>query len=558
MKLAVFHYHLRPGGVTGVVTEACIALGRYGRLIEDVVLVCGSDENTDSVLARIRAAAPALPVSVRIHPELRYASDQNGTSPAALEARIAGLLRAEYLSPDVVWWVHNYHLGKNPPFTAALVSVLQTEPAQRAVLHIHDFPECGRLENLAELRSHLQGTVYPTAPNIAYATINYRDRSLLIEAGIPRDRVFALPNPVEPPDTRSRGAAGAVRGCAPDGAPPRQEVLERLRDAFGDRFPFVDPDAPLVLYPVRAIRRKNVFEAGFLARLLGTDLGHTPNLIVTLPGTSPLEKPYSDMVEAAFEAGVLPGLAGVGADLDKAGLGFSDLMSAADLVVSTSVQEGFGYAFFEAPGRGVPIAARYLDVLDGLGHLFTPYPHAFYRELRVPFESPSIDSIRALLRIRYDEQLERSTASMPAPVRKQLESEVEDMLAAPTIDFSFLMPQIQYAYARDLADEGFANEVRALNFEVLGPMIRVLHGTRSLARPADLIREELGYERYAARVVELIESLSRRVPQGTTETVGNAAPRSSAEDEQDPIQRRLIDAFAHKEYVRLLYGPVGE
>ncbi|MFO7781694.1 MAG: glycosyltransferase family 1 protein, partial [Spirochaetia bacterium] len=287
MKLAVFHYHLRQGGVTGVVTQACIALGLHSDAVDEVILVTGSDENTDTVISRIQSASPELEVSVRVHPEIAYVSEQSDVSMPALEARIVSILTENYLSEDIVWWVHNYHLGKNPPFTSALIDVLETEPGQRAIFQIHDFPECARFENLAELRTHMSGSVYPVLPNLAYATINLRDRRLLIEAGIPESAVVALPNPVPSPSTGGASTAGPAPQNTGTGAPDRREVLHRLGAACGDRFPRFDPDGLLVLYPVRAIRRKNVLEAGFLTRLLNTELSPPANLILTLPGTSP-------------------------------------------------------------------------------------------------------------------------------------------------------------------------------------------------------------------------------------------------------------------------------
>jgi hypothetical protein len=561
MKLAVFHYHLRQGGVTGVVTQACIALGLHSDAVDEVILITGSEENTDAVISRIRSASPGLAVEVRVHPEVGYVSEQSDVSMPQLEARIVSILTENYLSEDIVWWVHNYHLGKNPAFTSALIDVLETEPGQRAIFQIHDFPECARFENLAELRAHVTGSVYPVLPNLAYATINLRDRHLLTEAGIPDSAVVALPNPVSAPSAAGAPSAGAAPGGTVARGPDRREVLHRLGAACGDRFPRFDPDGLLVLYPVRAIRRKNVLEAGFLTRLLNTELSPPANLILTLPGTSPLEKPYSDMVEAAFEGGILPGMAGIESEVEAAGLSFEDLARTADLVVSTSVQEGFGYAFFEAPLRGTPLAARYLDVLNGLDHLFEGHVHAFYRELRVPFESPSIDSIRAILRVRYDEYLDRASQSMPDATRRRVAAEIGEMLDAATIDFSFLMPQIQYAYAKDLADEGFANEVRSLNFEVIGPLLKLLESPGPAGAASD-INEELGYAPYVARFEKLLARLGERTRSGNG-THGSGHIESGREDTRpadgpDPVQARLLEAFAHKDYFRLIYGAVGE
>ncbi|NBB89799.1 MAG: hypothetical protein GVY23_01165, partial [Spirochaetes bacterium] len=178
-----------------MITQACVALGLHANAVDEVILITGSQENTETVRARIQSAAPDLRVSVRVHPEIGYVSEQSHlTMPvpmpmALLEERIASILTESYLSEEIVWWVHNYHLGKNPAFTSALIDILENEPGQRAIFQIHDFPECARFENLAELRAHVTGSIYPVLPNLAYATINFRDRRLLTEAGIPDSAV---------------------------------------------------------------------------------------------------------------------------------------------------------------------------------------------------------------------------------------------------------------------------------------------------------------------------------------------------------------------------------
>ena len=52
-----------------------------------------------------------------------------------------------------------------------------------------------------------------------------------------------------------------------------------------------DPEKPVFLYPVRAIRRKNIFEAALIAMIAGNG----GNLIQTLPGISDQEIKYSNL-----------------------------------------------------------------------------------------------------------------------------------------------------------------------------------------------------------------------------------------------------------------------
>ncbi len=103
----------------------------------------------------------------------------------------------------------------------------------------------------------------------------------------------------------------------------------RLACAFRDRSLSFHPESPLLLYPVRTVRRRNVLEAG---------------LLVSLPGLKRTEIVYSRLVEQCFHEGLIPGLWGIGEDLAEAGLSFRDTVQASDLVVSTAVRDGCGAA----------------------------------------------------------------------------------------------------------------------------------------------------------------------------------------------------------------------
>ncbi|HSO19485.1 MAG TPA: hypothetical protein VLT88_08515, partial [Desulfosarcina sp.] len=109
-----------------------------------------------------------------------------------------------------------------------------------------------------------------------------------------------------------------------------------------------------VLYPVRAIRRKNLGEAILLSLFLGPDR----RVLVTQPPNSPADKAsYRDWtawvrrkrLPVDFEAG-----------LEK---DFLSLLKGADSVISTSVAEGFGLAFLEPWIAGRPMWGRRLDAI---------------------------------------------------------------------------------------------------------------------------------------------------------------------------------------------------
>ena len=257
--------------------------------ISEFRLVTGEEEGTAAAMERIRDglerdAADRLRLDVL--PELAYA-EQGGSGAAAGEVeRTAERLEARY-DKDTLWWVHNYHLGKNPVFTAALMRAAGGG-RRNMLFHIHDFPECGRRENRERLDGVLEGPPYPNGPHIRYAVINERDRRILADGGL-GDAVSLLSNPVPRPP-QGEGGGSALRAA--------------LAERCGKDNPGFMPDAPILLYPVRAIRRKNVLEAALLARVLD----EPANLIVTLKGESDQEKGYSSAVEGAFRDGSIPGV----------------------------------------------------------------------------------------------------------------------------------------------------------------------------------------------------------------------------------------------------------
>jgi len=215
MKIVVAHYHLRTGGVTSVIINACLALERKGH---EVCVVSG-EKPTDDI-------ASCLPPVIVVD-ELGYAAHAHANVAETVLTKTTQLLGGE---PDV-WHIHNHNLGKGPglPLLVELLAGRQTP----MVLQPHDFAEDGRPKNYIRLNnwSSQQNTslaerLYPQADSIRYAVLNHRDLKVLSAAGMPA--VNLLPNAVDEED-------------------------ENIT---------VEPDqfSGLWIYPTRAIRRKNIGE----------------------------------------------------------------------------------------------------------------------------------------------------------------------------------------------------------------------------------------------------------------------------------------------------------
>ncbi|MEX2444184.1 MAG: hypothetical protein WD492_11285 [Alkalispirochaeta sp.] len=552
MRVIIFHYHLLPGGVTGVIEHMTRALHRHSTTVDEIEIVSGSRENTDRL---------ALDEKVTVLPEIGYMSRQRLAEYAPVPAgghneadrggpvgqigeaevaagaevlarRISEELRARW-GGDNIWWIHNYHLGKNPAFTRAVLEIASAHPEQRIVLQIHDFPECGRYSNLRYLRQSGISDLYPALPNVTYVTINSRDRDYLRDAGV--GNVHYLPNPVPtgPASTDERRS---------------RDVRKRLAERFDAEFARFHRDDLFLLYPVRTIRRKNVFEAA----LLTMGLSQPASLVVTLPGVSQAEKQYSQMVQHAFQDGTIPGLWGIGTRLDEVGLTFEDVQHTADAIVSTSVQEGFGYQFIDPLLQGTPLVARRLPVLRDVEDLYQEWPHAFYQQIRVPNSSPSLSGPQALLRFRYTERIDRLAPHIPAEIVAQLHQDVDSMVDAETIDFSFLLPHMQFTYLKDMrGDTSFRREIRALNEDLFRQIENALHRRPGAAHSG--VEQRFGLVTFATQVDTILTALT--------------APNTALHHSEDPSSvhhpkgswrpatpsERLVATFATLEYQRLLY-----
>ncbi|MGY8690162.1 MAG: hypothetical protein ACKVHP_20800 [Verrucomicrobiales bacterium] len=219
MRLAILHYHLRPGGVTTVIEHAVAGMEAVGTA--DIV-VLSSESYTGDKLA-----------NVQLVPELAYHKDADAGSPESLADSLerAARLGLDGELPDV-WHCHNHSLGKNVHLPDALAILIRR--GYRCLLEIHDFAEDGRPDEYVVLsKSHV---AYPAIPSVHYGTINTRDRDFLIKAGLPESQVHDLPDPVI--------------------------IKQRAK-----RRPRKKNARPLLLYPTRGIRRKNMGETVLLAAL---------------------------------------------------------------------------------------------------------------------------------------------------------------------------------------------------------------------------------------------------------------------------------------------------
>ena len=310
MKIAFIHYHLKTGGVTTVLKQQLAAVSPS----HEVLVFTG-----DPADAQLNTEVIHLP-------ELAYSTDRKGTFHAAGVARqIFKAIQDRFNGRCDVLHLHNPTLAKNRQFLQ-IVKSLQIEGANM-FLQIHDFAEDGRPQAYFN-------EAYPA--DCHYGVVNQRDYKILRKAGLKQEGLHLVENTVNVPSL------------------VRQSETEKS----------------MVLYPIRAIRRKNIGEAVLLSLLLKPE----QNLAITLPPNSPADiKSYRDWKNFVQEQDL-------NVEFDR-GLDqkFEVLVLSADFLITTSITEGFGFSFLEPWlfgkllwGRKITDICRYFE-MNGihLEHLYS-------------------------------------------------------------------------------------------------------------------------------------------------------------------------------------------
>jgi glycosyltransferase involved in cell wall biosynthesis len=316
MKIAFLHYHLKTGGVTTVLKRQVSAL--QGRC--EILVLTGD-----------RAGA-TLPCRIEEIPGIGYDRPDICLPPPKITAdRVLKTLFDIWPKGCDVLHVHNPTLAKNKNFLQCIKHLQAC--GIRLFLQIHDFAEDGR-PGVYSRES------YPA--DCHYGVINGRDKRILIDAGLKVSGVHLIPNAIYPLTTGP--------GFFPE---------------------------KLVLYPVRAIRRKNIGEAVLLSLYLEQD----QYLGITQPPNSQTDiESYQDW-RTFVKKNRLKIQFNIGRRYD-----FAALAGAASSMVTTSIAEGFGFAFLEPWTAGKVLQGR------RLGNICTDFEgnglclNFLYDQLDVPLE----------------------------------------------------------------------------------------------------------------------------------------------------------------------------
>jgi glycosyltransferase involved in cell wall biosynthesis len=311
LKIAFIHYHLKTGGVTTVLRQ------QVESILDTCELLVLSGEPPES----------SFPCEVVHIPGLGYdISGRNLIKPESVATNVIEAIHSKWKDGCDLVHVHNPTLKKNTNFLKIL-NVLKKR-GLKLFLQIHDFAEDGRPLSYFAEEAYIE--------NCHYGVINSRDYNILLKTGLKKEGLHKIFNTITP-------------------------------------FNFDTKDVILknyILYPIRAIRRKNIGEA----ILLSLFFKKSASLVITLPPNSPGDmNSYEDWktfviendLNVIFEAGLTHE--------------FSDLILSSDFLITTSVTEGFGFSFLEPWtakkclwGRKLPdICQDFEQNLIRLDHLYT-------------------------------------------------------------------------------------------------------------------------------------------------------------------------------------------
>ncbi len=365
MKVALLHYHLKTGGVTTVIKRQVRAL--QGRC--ETVVLTGDRAKTQ------------LPSPVVEIPEIGY--DQAGEppySPGAIVDHILKSIRRVWPGGCDVLHIHNPTLAKNR-YLIQCINLLQSFGIP-LFLQIHDFAEDGRPQVYSR-------EAYPR--DCHYGVINIRDADILVSAGLKPTGVHLVPNAIESLPVAS------------------DRKLESC-----------------VVYPVRAIRRKNLGEAILLSLYLRAG----KSLHISQPPTS-----HGDM--AVYQDWQL--------FVKKRGLkvrfetgrqyGFPALVAAAESMVTTSITEGFGFSFLEPWTAGKMLWGRRLDNICPDFEKRGLCLDSLYDRLAIPVTWFDVDDF---LQAWRGAALRVSGSYGHGPAPERLDAYIDGILKVGRVDFGIL------------------------------------------------------------------------------------------------------------------------
>jgi hypothetical protein len=369
----------------------------------EILLITGEDapEDIDFPALRVDNLDYDKPGDRAVPPE----DPSREQAAGELAAGILAAMESHWGAAADIIHVHNPLIQKNTLLIPALK--ILGRRGLRLLLQNHDLAEDFRPDVYA---GH---TEYPE--NCHYAVINSRDHSYLRRSGLKPEGLHLIPNEVE--------VLSAKTG------------LKRTR----------------YLYPVRAIRRKNIGEA----LLLSLYIPQGRSVAITLPPAEKDSRMYRRWVD--FAAGLeLPLEFALGQEYS-----LEELLGTAVCALSTSIKEGFGFSFLEPWTAGRSLVGRRIDyVCKDFENAGVSYD-SLYSEIKIPSEYVSPGMLRNKMETAIHRVYGAFGLEVPVHIIRMM---TEDLFSQETLDFGRLDEEFQESIIRTIQRNCTAyQDVAALN-----------------------------------------------------------------------------------------------
>ncbi len=408
LRIGVLHYHFLRAGVRTVMVNSLKALIGYGPYQHLEIDLISSDaekppgREVANELQRYANETDGAEVLIRLIElsELAYndrpadSREQLFTEAGPLTDKLLGMLELDRSSLEnpYVLHVHNANLGKNPRLTLGLKLLIdrierRNLPA-RILYQMHDFAEDHRPDCWAALRdcsgrSDRQLAVemmYPMSSHLQWICINSTDKEKLLTVGIDADMVDVLPNSVDVETLTAPALAEMTPAQLHQLDLEPADFVADLKNriaAFAENNGFrFEPNRKILAAPIKLIRRKNVAESLLLLMALNAE-DDSYQLLITLRPASQADVVDAQALEQFVKRHHLPVVMGFGHELLGVGhhrvieagrvrsYSLVDLVHISEAVVTTSVQEGFGYVFHEPWLMNKAVVGRNISTVTG-------------------------------------------------------------------------------------------------------------------------------------------------------------------------------------------------
>lgn len=376
------NYHMKESGVTTVIEEIFTSIFNKKTKKFNLNLFYSSKKNIYKNSKINIIDIPQLDYSDKI-----YTSFEN-LKKDAIKIKNS-IIKNLDLKSKCILHTHNVNLFKNSALGYAiqlLSNELKNNKDFIILMQVHDFAEDNRNDRLKLMQTCTGKTnkkiatslAYPINNNIHYLTINSRDKKILEKINIPSNKISIFPNCIQTEIfTKKASKIKTLKNNLEKYAKENNYLFSRKRK--------------IITSPIKIIKRKNVIESLLVLNLLNS-IKDEWQLLITLEPNSKSDIEYCNLIKNHIRKYNLPVTIGFGKKILERSLEdakkhnkntVTDLLNISDLIITTSIQEGFGFTFLEGWLTETKVIGRRID------HIFKDFENNginlnhFYKNIKI-------------------------------------------------------------------------------------------------------------------------------------------------------------------------------